>query len=837
MSAFGTKKQYGSEALQATFPDVAAAIRVETDNTPYGYIGRAMIGKAELPVANDFQQSYHEEKKRWADAKALEWVHNNARTRWLMNHNTFGYTQPYASLGQRIFANPSLGNISDIYAARDDIADHMLYERRNREFSPAEHADFERQFIDLVEQSQLVGGERRVPGWDWFYNIWDKFSESAFGQWLGQNGWKLLATAGDMGGMPGGDQLVEKAEARQNRIQREKEKLEREERERESIEDRSRPAYTPPSTQQRKEASAAKKASDAKAKAEYEAARNKKTGKKGGLHGGVLRTAEGQRYGRQLLRDRIAQLNIIEANRPGITENPFGPVAFPREPTMIEAPLTKDDERMLQLRSLLETITGTYEENRELDFLSVNTLSVLLKTASEAIKILTTLAVDFSNSDFNDVLNLLLDAEFAARSDFTARLNFEGGELTNTIARLYSSVYAMIRFTEGMFGVTNSTREEKLAKARQLIKSIGLVGKLPDYTPNMGEFAEGERGEIRITPSTSGTIDQGIAPSPDNFIGQGRRKRVLGRLRKLYGGADPCASYPEWEYRPVSNYYKPGDKVMYKGKAYECVSNTTNPPLRTNPSDPNVGKVQSQWKEIPCGEPGKETTLDPNAIQPVVVLPQQSGFDFTKGEAQPFNPPPPAVPRQPYLIPEEPEGKVEKVKSRTPMPPMDRKEFPALVKFDVDQRVKFGDSQGAYYGEKIGERVPVAPVPIPIEPDGSLVHPGSGYTRPTFPKFAVQKKPSNSLLPRQKAALPMFQETAKGIFSAKRMPNAPVTSVPIRTPFSFVGGDITRKTLPKTVEGFMELAKKLEGSGTKIAVRPTSKLASIRATFIRKLGL
>ena len=70
------------------------------------------------------------------------------------------------------------------------------------------------------------------------------------------------------------------------------------------------------------------------------------------------------------------------------------------------------------------------------------------------------------------------------------------------------------------------------------------------------------------------------------------------------------------------------------------------------------------------------------------------------------------------------------------------------------------------------------------------------------------------------------------------MPNAPVTSVPTRQPFSFVGGaGLTRKTLPKTVDGFMELAKSLEGSGTKIAVRPTSKLSSIRATFIRKLKL
>lgn len=383
----------------------------------------------------------------------------------------------------------------------------------------------------------------------------------------------------------------------------------------------------------------------------------------------------------------------------------------------------------------------------------------------------------------------------------------------------------MVKYTEGMFGVINSNRKDKVAKSRNLVKTIGLTGIVPDYIHEALQ-AYGEERPRRRVPH------EHIAQNPDNFIGAARRRRP----RKIKGGLEPC-TFPEWESRPLSNIYKPGDKVMYKGKSYECTSNTTNPPLRM-PPDPNAGKVALQWKEIPCGNTGTETVLDPNAIKPAEpsLAPPQSGFDFSTGEAQPFNPPPPAVPHQPYLIPEEPEGKVEKVKRRTPNPALDRKEFPAIVKFDVDQRIKFGDSQGAYYGEAIGDKVPAVPVPIPIEPDGSLVHPGSGYTRPTFPKFAVQKKPSNSLKPRQKAPLPMFQDSASGIFSAPRMPNAPVTSVPAKEPFAYVGG-LTRKTLPKTVEGFQDLAKKLAGEGHKIAIRPTSKLASIRATFIRKLKL
>ena len=831
MSAYGTKKKGGDLALQLTFPDVTAAM-MAGERRPYGYSSRVEIEKADLPVAEDFQQQYHAEKKRWADSKAMEWVHNNARTRWLMNHNTFGYTQPYASLGQRIFANPSLGNFSDIYAARDDIADHMIRERRG---GAAEHKEFERKFFDLLKEAHLEGGLHGGGMWDWFYKLDNWFAETAFGKWLGENGWKLLATAGAQGHMPNGDQLVEKASARQRRVREEAEKLAREERERKELEDKldyesntkpSTPVLTPA---ERKAAAAAAAEKIRKQKADYEAARNKKTGK-GGLHGGVLRTAEGQKYGRQLLRDRIAQLNAIEAGRPGVTENPFGPVVFPREPKMDEVPLTKEDERMLQLLALLEVIAGTYEENRDLNDLDVRTLSRVVSTMTEAKLLLIRLSPDFSRGDFNDVLNLLLDAEFLAREDIDRREQGNDGALERTISNLYDNIYAMVKYTEGMFGVINSPRNEKIAKSRNLIKTLGLSGTptADSYPKAIAEYGEHRRGEVNVHR-------EHVAQNPDNFIGEGRRKRAV-RPRKIRGGLEPC-TFPEWAPRQAgtNTMYRPGDKVMYKGKSYECVSNTTNPPLRLAP-DPNAGKIAPQWKEIPCGNTGKEAVLDPSAIQPVVLPPQESGFDFSTGEAQPFNPPPAAVPHQPYLMPEEPEGKTEKVKQRTPNPLLDHRAFPTIVKFDVDQRIKFGDRQGAYYGEAIGERVPAVPVPIPIEPDGSLVHPGSGYTRPTFPKFAVQKKPSNELKPRQKAPLPMFQDTASGIFSAPRMPNAPVTSVPVREPFSYVGG-LTRKTLPKTVEGFQSLAKELASAGHKIAIRPTSKLASIRATFIRKLKL
>ena len=80
----------------------------------------------------------------------------------------------------------------------------------------------------------------------------------------------------------------------------------------------------------------------------------------------------------------------------------------------------------------------------------------------------------------------------------------------------------------------------------------------------------------------------------------------------------------------------------------------------------------------------------------------------------------------------------------------------------------------------------------------------------------------------------MFQDTASGIFNEPRIKLPKVKSIPKQKPFTFTGG---RAGLPKTVEGFMDLAEEMNGAGYSIRVNPTSKLSSIRQNFIRNLLL
>jgi len=656
MSSFGTKKKGGDVALQLTFPDVTAAF-VADEPAPYGYVGRAMFGKAALPVADDFQQRYHQEKSHYANMNAMNGVHNNARSDWLLRHNTFGYTQPHAHLGQRVFANPSLGNQADIYSARHDVGERDGY------------------------SGGKANTRENYPGWEWWFDFEEWVDSVA--PWVGKYGWDMISMGAPKSFGPGGH-YTPPASVIRDMGKKKAEELERILREKEKAEARQAD-FLP-----------------------WERVGPRRG--HGHLEGGVLRTAEGQKYGRDLLKARIKQLDAIEAGRPGVSEAPFGPSPYMRSPELPESPVGPTESLMIELKAKLVEIRGVYEENANFAQLQESVKAALGKTIVEAQRLLFRLAIDFTISEFNSVLDFLKVTERLARSAAGARL------ATATDNRLYNGVVIMLRYTTEMIEFVNRPRVEKMLKSQTVLKDLGV----------------------------------------SSLEGLGRRK--------IRGGEEP-------------------------------------------------------------------KNIVPPAPKP------QSGFDFSQG-TQPFLPPPPTMVREaPELEPEMPEETTERQERRTPKPVQEFATRERGAKFTVDQRVKFGDRQGAYYGEQIGDRVPVAPVPVPITPDGNYVHPGSGYTRPSFPKFTVQKKPSNSLKPRRMAPtpkLPMFQDSAAGIFSAARLEIPKVTSVPARAPFSFTGG---RKGLPKDLKGFEELAEKMKGAGHPIKYSPTSKLSSIRQTFIRQLKL
>lgn len=659
MSAFGTKKAGGDIALQLTFPEVAAAaIALSGPTNPYGYVGRLKAGTAHMEPANDLQQEYHAEKTRDAHRISRDRVHNAARSRWLLNHNTFGYTQPKPVLVQRIFANPSGGCITDIYSAR-------------RTMSP---------------------GPVQPP---------------------------ITCTAN-------------------------------------------------------------------------------------GLQGGIVRTAEGQRYVHKLRMARIDQLNAIANGEPTISDAPLNPSKPYSEDVETEEAPDMADKAKIELKSYLSQIQSELAESKDLGLYPAFTLSKLNEKVTAMARLLFRLSVSFTRYDFNDVLNFLQRCYQLIRiqPNRFEEVNELEPVRANNQRRLEEFFRALIIYTEEMFTFVNRPVNEKKLKSQNLIRTLGFT-QLSGETTEHGLITEEEREQR-----------QGI---PEWY-----------ELEKKYRDEQP-------PYKSISTQ-KLRQLLESVG---ETVRNKNN----------NFFSRKTLLAILLKKYPTPYATAAPE-----------------RGVQGPDEPPPPPAPPAPPVPPAEPpvtgqgkkrvsRGQPSKVKTLPPVPEekaphkLNPSAFNSKAKFDVDRRIRFGDSQGAYLGESIGESVPLQPVPVPVLPDGAYVRPGSGYTRPTFPRFRqVKEKPTNDMSVKafSREAQPAVFQNSKappqlGIFAAKRLGIPKAVLPQPRKVFSYSGGasilGLTRKNLPKTREEYVELADKLKGSGHTIRVNSGSSIKNIRANFIRRLGL
>ena len=122
IGAIATKKPYGSQAVQDTFPAVFSQ-RFAQMGSPQAYLPDRGMAHAPLDYGDDFQASYHEQKRREADYMA----HAKVQSTRLMNARAFSskdgyYGLPPVVLGQRKFANET-GGVFSLNSARQSYGD------------------------------------------------------------------------------------------------------------------------------------------------------------------------------------------------------------------------------------------------------------------------------------------------------------------------------------------------------------------------------------------------------------------------------------------------------------------------------------------------------------------------------------------------------------------------------------------------------------------------------------------------------------------------------------------------------------------------------------------
>jgi hypothetical protein len=118
MSAYGTKKPGGDAAIQMTFPAVFAATAAN-NRMPFAYYPDPENRPAPLYESHDLQGYYHEQKRTDAHHMAMAAVKSRHDSDYRAEHSHAGYFgMPKPVLSQRKYANPSNGNIADIYSNR-----------------------------------------------------------------------------------------------------------------------------------------------------------------------------------------------------------------------------------------------------------------------------------------------------------------------------------------------------------------------------------------------------------------------------------------------------------------------------------------------------------------------------------------------------------------------------------------------------------------------------------------------------------------------------------------------------------------------------------------------
>jgi len=129
MSGFGTAKVQ-TNAVRLGFP-IAVEDAMARDRFPSAYAPTAHH-RANLPQGHDLQALWHEQKRKDAHdmVRAKVKATQMANVRAFSSHNGY-YEMPKPVLGQRKYANPSMGNYSDVYSARPNVFSGGSYPAMN----------------------------------------------------------------------------------------------------------------------------------------------------------------------------------------------------------------------------------------------------------------------------------------------------------------------------------------------------------------------------------------------------------------------------------------------------------------------------------------------------------------------------------------------------------------------------------------------------------------------------------------------------------------------------------------------------------------------------------
>lgn len=260
----------------------------------------------------------------------------------------------------------------------------------------------------------------------------------------------------------------------------------------------------------------------------------------GALLGGVLRTAEGQGFGKARLMDRIAQLNAIEANAGNFSPDPRGKISAPTQSTESFAAVQKQQssdtgtqaktELYLLLQNLNDSLVGDETEAGSSDAGDVTRFTY--QDTTRALGLLFRLTPTLEPYDLTDILDLVsgIQGKLLAIVEDENAVSAEKYETALSLITLMEKANEYLReFARQTTEFGTRTDQEKLQISKTLVQTLGFARSLRDSRQQMKDTIKTSQDEFYAN-NESGPMS-GEFGSTSSTSGSGRRVDMDPQLR------------------------------------------------------------------------------------------------------------------------------------------------------------------------------------------------------------------------------------------------------------------------------------------------------------------
>ena len=267
----------------------------------------------------------------------------------------------------------------------------------------------------------------------------------------------------------------------------------------------------------------------------------------GALLGGVLRTAEGQGFGKARLMDRIAQLNAIEANAGNFSPDPRNKISAPTQSTTSFAAVQQQGESglvtKLELFQLLQGINDSL-----LGSSSDGITSFTYKDTTRALTLMFRLVPtmeDYELADLQTTVSSILEKLKGAVAD-PEGTEAKTYEIAVTLEVLFDKIHDYLsEFALQTTQFGTRTDQEKLQISKTLVKTLKFASSLSG--PRL-------EAESRYQPMMGETSTEAASLNRRHYEAESAARRSSTTSSSSSGGMDPQLRYARQDARSSARF-------------------------------------------------------------------------------------------------------------------------------------------------------------------------------------------------------------------------------------------------------------------------------------------